>query len=77
MSTPPSPAAAPTAGRHGMAGRAISAAHRYRGADPAGFDARHHDWPRWTRRASIARVIATALGVPVEHVTVTDDPDRR
>jgi hypothetical protein len=61
----------------GLAGRAINAARRYRAAERDAFHHRHHDWPLWTRRAATVRAIAAALGVPVDHVTVTDDPDRR
>lgn len=63
--------------RPGLAGRATLAAHRARETDPDAFDHRHTTWSQWTHRATMAHAIATALNVPVDAVTVTDDPDRR
>ena len=60
----------------GLAARAITAARRYRATDTAGYHNRHTD-PRWARRAATAREVAVALAVPVDAVTVTDDPTRR
>lgn len=66
-----------TASTAPLADRARAAAATCRAADSDGFAARHADWAEWARRAATARAIAVALGVPVGHVTVTDDPDRR
>jgi len=63
--------------RPGLAARATLAARRARETDPDTFEHRHTDWPQWTRRATMAHAIATALNVPIDTVTVTDDPDRR
>lgn len=68
---------ATTGTAHALTARAVAAARRHRAADAVGFNTRHADWPRWTRRAAAARTIATGLGIPIEYVTVTDDPDRR
>lgn len=59
-----------------LAQRARIAAEAQGAADPDGFAGRVFNWPRWTRRATAAHALATALGVPPEHVTITDDPDR-
>ncbi|GAA1291713.1 hypothetical protein GCM10009634_44210 [Saccharothrix xinjiangensis] len=62
-----------------LAHRAARAVRAHRAADPDGFRHRHDSpqaWDRWTRRARVARTVATALHVPVEHVLVTDDPHR-
>lgn len=56
--------------------RARRAADTHRAADPDGFATRHANWARWTRGAATAHNLATALGVPPEHVAATDDPDR-
>jgi hypothetical protein len=60
----------------GLTARAVSAARRARDADPDGFAYRHQDWHTWQRRARLGRTLAAALGVPVEQVSVTDDPQR-
>lgn len=63
----------------GLAERAVHAARAHRAADPDGFHRRHDtadQWNRWTRRARVARTLAAALQVPLEHVLVTDDPRR-
>lgn len=65
-----------TAALCGLAARAVSAARRARGADPDGFAERHLDWHTWQRRARLGRALATVLGVPVEQVSVIDDPHR-
>ncbi|MGH3533992.1 MAG: hypothetical protein ACRDQG_04665 [Pseudonocardiaceae bacterium] len=64
-------------GGPGLTDRATAAARAARTADPDRFPARHHDWPRWVLRARRARALATALGIPVEQVSVIDDPQRR
>ncbi|MGH3833938.1 MAG: hypothetical protein ACRDRS_26445, partial [Pseudonocardiaceae bacterium] len=59
-----------------LVSRARGAAHRAHEADRDRFPARYQDWPRWERRARQGRALATALGVPVYHVSVMDDPQR-
>lgn len=61
-------------------GAAIHAAHAHLGGS---YERRHSDWQRWTRRRTAATWLALTLGlpvelvtVPVELVTVDDDPDR-
>ncbi|WP_231648470.1 hypothetical protein [Saccharothrix sp. NRRL B-16348] len=64
---------------HGLAERAVRAAHAHRASDPDGFHRRHDNpetWNRWARRARVARTVATALHVPADAVLVTDDPHR-
>jgi hypothetical protein len=65
-----------TAALSGLAARAVSAARRARDADPDKFAQRHQDWHTWQRRARLGRALATVLGVPVEQVSVIDDPHR-
>ena len=60
----------------GLATRALGAARRACDADREGFARRHQDWHIWQARAREARTLAAALGIAVEQVTVTDDPDR-
>lgn len=60
----------------GLTTRAIMAAHRARDADPDGFPERHQDWHTWQRRARLAPTLAGMLGVPVEQISVIDDPHR-
>ncbi|MGH8917949.1 MAG: hypothetical protein ACRD0H_06350 [Actinomycetes bacterium] len=65
-----------TAALSGLAARAVTAARRARDADPDGFAERHRDWHTWQRRTRLGRMVASVLGVPVEQVSVTDDPHR-
>lgn len=65
-----------TPARQPLARRARAAAAAQRETDPDSFATRHFNWPRWSRRATAAHALAAALGVPPEHVTITDDPDR-
>lgn len=60
----------------GLAGRAVSAARAAREADRDRFPDRYRDWHLWELRAQKGRALAAALGVPVEWVTVIDDPQR-
>lgn len=65
-----------TAALTGLAARAVSAARRARDANPDGFPDRHRDWHTWQRRAQLARALASVLGVPLEQISVVDDPHR-
>ena len=65
-----------TAALSGLAARAVMAARRARDADPDGFPERHRDWHTWQRRARLARTLASILGIPVEHISVINDPHR-
>lgn len=68
--------AAPAAGVS-LIGRAVGAAIHAGHAHPRGsYERRHRDWPRWARRRTAAGRLALTLGLPVELVTVDDDPDR-
>ncbi|HJT04915.1 MAG TPA: hypothetical protein VJ757_15005 [Pseudonocardiaceae bacterium] len=60
----------------GSAARAVRAARRARNAGPDGFPERHRDWHTWQQRARLARTLANTLGVPVEQVSVINDPNR-
>lgn len=57
--------------------RAVDAARYYLDTAPREFATRHQDLTRWQRRAYSAGTLATALGVPIDDVSVRDDPDRR
>ncbi|MGH3719422.1 MAG: hypothetical protein ACRDRI_11415 [Pseudonocardiaceae bacterium] len=59
-----------------LVSRARGASRRAHEADRDHFPARYQDWPRWERRARQGRALAAALGVPVDQVSVTDDPQR-
>lgn len=56
--------------------RARDADDAARAHDPAGYPRRHTEWRVWVRRQALASTLATALGVPVDQVTVRDDPLR-
>ncbi|MGB6163283.1 MAG: hypothetical protein WBF75_12075 [Pseudonocardiaceae bacterium] len=56
--------------------RAVSAARAARDADRDRFPDRHLDWRAWELRARQGRVLAAALGVPLDQVSVIDDPQR-
>lgn len=60
----------------GLAARAVSAARAARDADRDRFPDRYQDWHIWELRARRGRALAAALGVPVEWVSVIDDPQR-
>lgn len=64
------------AGDHGLLARATAAAQRYRDMAPDVFHQRRDDWSLWTMRAATGHAIATALGVPIDHVLIGHDPDR-
>lgn len=64
----------------GLAERAVRAAQDVRVTGAGDFRQRHDTperWNRWARRARIARTVAAALQLPVDRVTVADDPDRQ
>ncbi len=60
----------------GLAARAISAARAARDADRDRFPVRYQDWHIWELRARQTRALAAALGVPIERISVIDDPHR-
>lgn len=62
---------------HGLLARATAAAQDYRAMAPDIFAQRRDNWPQWMRHAVTARWISTAFGVPIDHVMITHDPDRR
>ncbi|WP_089926662.1 hypothetical protein [Lentzea albida] len=64
----------------GLAERAVRAAQDVRAKGAGDFQQRHDTperWNRWARRARVARTVAVALQLPVDSVTVADDPDRQ
>jgi len=63
-------------GHADQAERALSAVRRARDADPEGFANRHQDWHTWQWRAQLDRTLATTLDVPLEQISVIDDPQR-
>ena len=67
----------PVSTQLGLAERAVRAARVLRVSHA--FQRRHdspQQWNRWTRRARVARTAAAALQVPLDSVTVLDDPLR-
>jgi hypothetical protein len=75
MTDPP----APPRGPHGddLATRATAASDLHRGLlGQRAFTRRHQNWVRWIRHAQTAAALAGALGVRIDDVTVTEDPDR-
>ena len=60
----------------GLLGRALAADTRAQTSNPASYPRRHSEWNVWIRRQSLATALAGALGVPIDTVTVGDDPDR-
>ncbi|GGU39675.1 hypothetical protein [Lentzea flava] len=67
----------PVATKPGLAERAVRAARTQRVCQS--FQRRHdspEQWNRWTRHARVARTAAAALQVPLDAVTVLDDPFR-
>lgn len=61
----------------GVLARAITAATRYRALAPDVFDCRGPRTQDLGRRAVAEAYIAGAMGVAVDHVTITDDPIHR
>lgn len=59
-----------------LTARAAAADQRAQAADPASYTQRHQHWRTWARRNHAATELAAALGVPVDAVTVGDDPHR-
>jgi hypothetical protein len=62
--------------RSELVARAVTAARRARDTDRDRFPERQLDWRTWELRARQGRALAAALGVPVDQVSVIDDPQR-
>jgi hypothetical protein len=56
--------------------RARAAREVARRAHPVSYQRRRHDWRGWTKRQTAATWLAVTLGLPVDAVSVGDDPDR-
>jgi hypothetical protein len=71
MTTTPNP---PHTG--GLLARAVAADEHARRACPRSYPRRHGEWRVWARRQQLANTLAGALGLPIDTITVGDDPLR-